>query len=265
MKKLISKCLIAVLCLGLLLFVSGCGEKAPDGETLSRLVADAILSQNKDMYLEGECCGEGHSILGTDLSGKSLKVYALTMFGNYGFENDMFVKVSGSGVIPAVLSFEKNGDDYKLLKIEYPEDGANYSESIQRLFPKKYHAQVLSFDEAQNAALNQQERSYAEAYLKSIGREAAIGEFQDLNVVLLTDQGVDVEVSNRLISDPRLQNYPYWIGTNEFLSNGKRCVRSLSLDNSAGQILYETVEKDSGTVTERFVFDAATGEELTGD
>ena len=259
MKKQIEAILVFVVTAGLLISLSGCGRNLPADKEISQLVAAAIISGNEDSYYKGECCGEGHKILGSEISGNQLKVYALTSFGNYGFQNDMFVKVSGSGVIPAVLTFEKDGTGYSLLGIEYPRDGAEYVKSIKRMFPLKYHAAALNCDSAYDELVSQ-ERKYAGEYLQSIGREAEIGEFGDLNVVLLTDLGVSVEVSNQLSCDKDLGEYPYWIGSSEYLENGIRYVRSLSYDEKAGQIIYSTVEKETGETTECFVFDASTGE-----
>ena len=92
MKKKSSILLIFAILVGSLFSFSACGQSIPAKEELSRLVADAILSDNSDAYHSGECCAEGHKILGSQFSGDRLKVYALTMFGNYGFRNDMFVK-----------------------------------------------------------------------------------------------------------------------------------------------------------------------------
>ena len=259
MKKQIAAILIFVLTAGFLFSLSGCGKNSPTEKEISQLVAEAIISGNEDSYYEGECCGEGHKILGSSLSGSHLKVYALTMFGNYGFQNDMFIKVSGSGVIPAVLTFEKDGTEYNLLEIEYPGDGAGYVKSIKKMFPLKYRLSALNCDSAYDELVSQ-ERKYAEEYLQSIGREAEIGEFGDLNVVLLTDLGVSVDVSNRLSCDKDLGEYPFWIGSSEYLENGTRYVRSLSYDENAGQIICSTVEKETGEVNECFVFDATTGE-----
>ena len=251
------KILTMVLCLALALSAAGCGNEIPDSE-LSRIVGEAILSDNSGSYLKGECVGEGHRILGSRASAGQLKVYALTMYGNYGFQNDMFVKVSGSGVIPAVLTFETNGAENKLIEIEYPLDGAGYTESIKRMFPLKYRSAALNGENAFNE-LKEQEQSYAAKYLQSIGRRAEIGEFGDLKVVLLTDVGISIDVSNRLSCDKNLGSYPFWIGSEEYLDNGIRYVRSLSYDKEAGQIIFCTVEKETDLITERFVFDAATG------
>ena len=255
MKRIIA----LVLCIVMAFSVTACGKTVPTKDEISQLVGDAIISDNAGSYYEGECSAEGHKILGSSLSGNRLKVYTLTMYGNYGFQNDMFVKVSGSGVIPAVLTFEKNGEEYILLEIEYPLDGAGYIKSIKRMFPLKYRTAALHCDNAQGE-LKAQERNYAEEYLQSIGRDAEIGEYRDLNAVLLTDLGISVEVSNQLSCDKSLGDYPFWIGTSEYLENGVRYVRSLSYDEDAGLIIYSTVEKETGEVTECFVFDASTGE-----
>ena len=252
-----------LLCLVLVLSVAGCGKYALPDEVLSPLVADAILSDNEYDYRGSEeCRAEGHKILGSSISGNRLTVYALTTFGCYGFENDMFIKVSGTGVIPAVITFEANGREYNLLEIEYPRDGAEYTKSIKRMFPLRYRSAVLRQSESVYDELSSQERSYAEAYLKSIGREAKIGEYADLHTVLLTDLGVSVDVSNQLVNDKRLAEYPYWIGTSEFIENGKRYVRSLNFDEKNNIIAYTTYEKESEDIIEKYIFNASTGEEL---
>ena len=256
------KIFIMVLCLVLVLSLAGCGNEIPGNSELSRLVGDAIIADNSSSYLDGECSGEGHKILGYSKTGNRLTVYALTMFGNYGFQNDMFTKVSGSGVIPAVLTFEKTGEAYNLLDIEYPRDGTEYVKSIMQMFPLKHRIAALNCDAAHDK-LKAQEQNYAKEYLIGIEREAEIGEFRDLDVVLLTDLGVSVPVSNKLSGCRELADYPFWVGTTEHLDNGVRYVRSLSYDEEAGQIIYTTVEKGTGVVTECFVFDAATGDALS--
>ena len=261
MKRVISVILIFVVTVGLSVFIYACGTTALSNKVISPLVAEAVLSDNAGRYYDGECSGEGHKILGFSVSDNTLKVYSLTMYGNYGFQNDMFIKVSGSGVIPAVLTFEKNGEEYKLLEIEYPRDGAEYTKSIKQMFPLKYRSAALHSDNAYYE-LKSQEQSYAETYLESIGREAVIGEYGDLNAKLLTDVGVSVDVSNQLCCDKNLGAYPIRIGTAEYLEGGKRYVRSLSYNDEENKIVYMTYKKESGTVIEKFVFDAVTGEPL---
>lgn len=259
------KTILIVLCCALLFSLPSCGKAALSAEELSGLVSEAVLSDNAGKYYEGECVAEGHKVLGSRVNGDILKVYALTMFGYYSFRNDKFIKTAGSGVIPAVLTFEKNGGDYSLLKIDYPADGSEYVKSIKRLFPLKYRSAALFPGAEVSEELTAQERSFAEAYLESIGRDVGIGDYADIDTVLLTDLGVSVEVSNKLIADGRLGEYPYWVGSSEFVEEGKRFVREVSYEEAQNRIVYKTFEKESGDVTEQFVFDAATGNVIEAD
>ena len=257
-KRTISKILIIALTIGHVLFLSSCGANTPCVDELSSLVANAILSDNYGQYQEGECSGEGHKVLGCDVSGNFLKVYALTMYGNYGFQNDMFIKISGSGVIPAVFTYKYNGENYELINSEYPMDGTEYIKSIKRMFPVRYRTEALNGYEAYDE-LRSMEQGYARDYLKSIGRDVEIGEYRDLDIVLLTDVGVSTDVSNKLTCDKNLERYPYWIGSEEFIENGVRYVRSLSFNDKECRIIFSTYEKETGAVVESFIFDSETG------
>ena len=130
------------------------------------------------------------------------------------------------------------------------------------MFPYPYRLKALHYGESEEKKLQTQERTYAQAYLRSIGREAEIGEYGDFDVILLTDCGISVEVSNALLDDERLWNYPYWIGSSETLENGSRYIHTLSVDETNHTIHYVTKEYDTGKIMERFVFDAETGEEF---
>ena len=145
-------------------------------------------------------------------------VYALTMYGEYGFQDGNFVKVSGTGVIPTVITFSIDKDG-KLFVESYqmPEDGDGYGESIGRLFPKDLQFQCLHIDTEIANKLKSQEKEYAAKYLESIGRSAIIGEYGDFEHPLLTDFGVSVEVSNMMIGNKKIANYPFWVGNLERL------------------------------------------------
>ena len=99
-------------------------------------VAKAILDQNKGSYIKGECSGEGHIIMDVANESNSLKVYTLTMYGEYGFINDMFIKISGSGVIPAVISLQEGMDDsYTVFGYEEPEGRFGIYSFFEGAFP----------------------------------------------------------------------------------------------------------------------------------
>ncbi len=198
-------------------------------DELDEAIAQAVIDNNKGMYLEGECGAEGHIVMDTEDVKSSVIVYALTSYGEYSFENGMFIKMSGSGVIPVVINFatDKSGA-YLLQSYTQPSDGSDYTASIKKLFPKALYNRIVPTSDSDRTALLVQEKAYASDYLKSIGREAQIGEFSDLNIELAD---IPDEVYNTVFD--RYWEYPYWIGTEERIEDGVRYV-------------YETQWKDYG-------------------
>ena len=49
--------------------------------TLEEAVSEFLIEANKGGYYPGECCGEGHIILGTEENDNETVVYLLTMYG----------------------------------------------------------------------------------------------------------------------------------------------------------------------------------------
>lgn len=227
-------------------------------DSLDDMVSDMLLSNNKGKYADGECIAEGHIILGSEVKDNETFVYALTMYGEYGFQDDNFVKVSGSGTIPAVIVFSTNEN---LNRIEWPEDGSKYVESIKELFPKEYHDRVLSIKDKDTEELEKQERVYVQDYLTKIGREATIGDYGDFEHPLLTNMGVSVQVSNMLVAK-NYANYPHWIGNQEKIENGIRYVYEMSYDKENNQIVLQKYRYDNKEVTEKIVIDSLSGNEI---
>lgn len=230
---------------------------------LDEAVGMAVLSTNADKYATQECVAEGHILLEQEQEDTKTTVYALTMYGEYGFENGAFIKGSGSGLIPAVMTFsydEKNG--YVLEDCRYPMDGGYYVSSIQELFPEKYWDRCVVHRDDDIEELTRQERIYARDYLNRIGRTAEIGDY--VGNLLLTDVGVSVEVSNHLVELEKdlLYGYPYWIGNLEKLEDGVRYVYEMSLDKKAGEIIYTKSVYDTKEVVEQIRIDMNTGEEI---
>ncbi len=262
--------LIAVLLIGIMA-LSGCTivyagssgteKSASDpgrGNTLDEAVKSAFLKENQGHYYSGECIGEGHIILGQDEKSDITTVYALPMYGEYGFEDGNFVKVSGSGIIPAVFTFKNAKEGLVCTKIAYPEDGERYGESIKKLFPLTYRYRALSPSDKNRQDLTSQERTYAASYLKQIGRDAVIGDYGDFKHTLLTDVGVSVEVSN-ITCGKSYANYPMWIGNREALENGTRYVYEMSYNKEAHEIDFKKYEYNTNKVVELIRMDSITG------
>jgi len=230
-----------------------------NGSGLDEAVGLALLRDSQAGYLSGECAGEGHILLGGKTDSGVTKVYALTMVGEYGFEDGNFVKISGSGIIPAVFTFSDSDGGLVCTKIEYPEDGSEYAKSIKKMFPAEYQGRALSPSDGDRQELTSQERAYAASYLKKIGRDAVIGDYGDFEHTLLTDVGVSVDVSNG-INDKLFADYPMWIGTRETLENGVRYVYEMSYNKEGHEIDFTKYEYGTNKIVERSRLDSKTGE-----
>ena len=230
--------------------------------TLDEMVSHALLTENDGRYAVGECKAEGHIILGSEEKDNETYVYALTMYGEYGFEDDNFVKVSGSGVIPAVIIFSENEQGEKTNEIKWPLDGSAYVKSIKELFPEEYHNRVLSIAKADNEELKNQETLYAQKYLTKIGREATIGEYGDFEHPLLTSMGVAVQVSNKL-AEKGYANYPHWVGKLEKIEDGIRYVYEMNYTKDSNPIILEKYNYDTKEIVEKFRINSLNGAEIS--
>ena len=229
--------------------------------TEDEAVALALLDVAWSGYQSGECAAEGHAILGS-LPGEeenTVVVYAQCSVGNYGFVNDNFEEVSGSGAIPSRLTFTRDEDGaLTLTDFWQAEDGSRYADSIRETFPADLVGLALD-TESFYPDLQKQKEAYARAYLEELGREAEIGEFGDFDHPLATDQGMSVEVSNALLELEELQDYPFFLGSEERLEDGVRWVYSNQWapgeTEGEGFASYTKTNYDTGEVAESHVFE----------
>lgn len=240
-------------------------------KTLEEGVSQEILKYNSGRYLKGECAAEGNIILETEEINGLINVYAFTSYGEYGFENGVFTKVSGTGVIPVKMVFTrydgdkymckgyrktKGGENYtKSIGYHEPKDGKYYIDSIKGMFPERLWEEVLGDDRNVHKKLVLQECEYAQKYLESIGRKCRIGEVERE----LSD--MNVEASNKLLD--MYGEYPYWIGTFEKTENGVRMVYEKqweSRGNGDGTVTYKKYIYDTDKVVEETVIDIKDGE-----
>ena len=231
-----------------------------------KLVGDALLAEASDsLGPDAECAAEGHLIMASEYDAGILTVYALTSTGGYGFLNGYFVKVSGTGVTPAVLTFsvpEDSGGQPALLNIRYPLDGDRYADSVREMIPSGYADRALNPTDEDVALIRECEQSYATAYLEEMGREAQVGEYGDFPTVLLTDLGVSVEVSNMILErqDGLLEGWPLGVGTCERVEDGARYVYEMAYERGDDFITFTRTVYDTGETVERIYVDAATGD-----
>ncbi len=236
-----------------------------ENQTLNEAIAKAIIDENKPSYknCDTECAAEGHIIYDIDISeNKIYKVYLLTEFNNFGFENGYFIAKSG-GRIPAVMTFERTTDGYNLLNTEYAQDGSLYVSSIKAMFPKKFQNRVIQTTSADNENLWNQCVAYAKAYLDKIGRNEEISNYSQVNRTLLTDVGVSVEVSNKILEYGLLYNDD--LGYYEAIENGVRYIYRTSYYKEQNKIVFTKEIYKTKEIVEKIEFDSLTGDIISGD
>ncbi len=228
-----------------------------ESSDLDKAVSKAILDINSEGKWLGECPAEGHVIFGTKESKGIVTVYMIERYSNYGFEDGWFIGKSGH-IIPAVMRFEVKDGQYTFLDVEYAQDGSRYTSSIKRMFPKIYEGRALSPTDSDNKKMREQLEGYAKAYLDSIGRTEPIGTYSDLNTVLLTDVGVSVDVSNKLLG--LKVNYDTGkIGYFEQIEDGVRYVYRTSYFPENNLIAYTKEVYGTGEIKEKIEVNSMTG------
>lgn len=228
---------------------------------LDEAVSKAILDLNSKGRWMGECPAEGHIIFGTSEKKGIVSVYMLERFSSYGFVDGWFIEVGGHS-IPCVMIFEKKDGQYIFMDAEYAQDGSNYTKSIKRMFPKIYEHRVHNLTKKEQESIDSQRKAYAKAYLDSIGREAPIGDYSDIDRVLLTDAGVSVEVSNKLLQ-LKVNFDTGTIGWHEAIEDGVRYVYRTSYAQTQNRIVYTKEKYGTSEIVEKLEVDSLTGEVIS--
>lgn len=231
----------------------------PDG--MDDAIHEAILKDNADGYWGGECATEGHVVYGCEQNGSTWKVYLYHGFERYGFINGCFTDVAGHWSV-AVLTMEQRDGGYACKQIDYPRDGSENASSIKRMFPKKLESRALNPTQSDRDEVTRQCEAQAQAYLKSIGRDARIVPYNQLDLQL---PNLTAEVSNKLSKElGRMEGlYELTLGTREQLENGVRYVYRTSLLDANHELLFTKERYDTQEVVESFLADTQTGEWLT--
>lgn len=223
---------------------------------LESAIAQAVFIENDAKYFSGEVNAEGHIILDTLVESENVTVYALTTYGEYGFEDGIFTKVAGTGVIPAKIVFNKENGKYSLVEYREPADGSDYADSLKTLFPSNLVNRAINYTDWDAERCYQQEYQYANEYLTSISRDAEVN-FK-VNHKLAN---MNVSVSNSLLD--LYHDYPYWIGTQEKIEHGVRYVyQKLWEDkgNGDGTVTFKKYKYETDEVVEEYIIEIKDGE-----
>jgi len=220
---------------------------------IERAVREAIIGREAS-YFRGEAATEGHIILDIQEKNGETKVYLMASYGAFGFENGVFTKISGSGAIPTVITLAKSEQgEYSLREYQEPLDGAGYSGSLKKMFPRRLHNRVLKNNDNDYSVLVQQQEEQAAVYLQSIGRDAPVRARHGERKLAQ----INVEASNKLFAqftkyNPFLNACPYWLGTREQLEEGVRYIyeTAQSKTEDGYELITFTKIKEDGTIVE---------------
>ncbi len=209
-----------------------------------------------EMFIDSECIGEGHVILGYRKHSDSVDVYALCSLIGYGFRDGMLVDNMGSFCIPTLIQFDKTDNgEYIFKDAQEVMDGGEFVSSIKKMFPADLANKAISAqtDEGIRALLTKQCERYAAAYLKVLGRKATISSYQEQNFLILSNYGVSSDVENALCD--LHPEYGFYVGSFEKLEADGRYVYSLKWDgdnNGNGTVTYTKSRYDTDEIIEKF-------------
>jgi hypothetical protein len=184
-----------------------------------------------------------------------LSVYALTEYVEYGFQDGVFVNISGTN--PKVLMrFEQteNGN-YELIFYTRLDLFSDLSEEEieQLLEPLNKTGKRYVYTNEDLQEIRTQADEAAIAYLKSINRAADVAERADHDGNLLTDFVPDTDFVLELSKDEAYSCYPEWIGTQERVENDVRYIYQTEYDEGLQQIIFSKIQFDTNEIIEQQV------------
>lgn len=224
---------------------------------LDTAIREAIFAENIGNYLPGECQGVGYKIIETFEEDGVLSVYALTEYVEYGFQDGVFVNVSGTN--PKVLMrFEQmESGNYKLIFYTRLDLFSDLSEKEieQLLEPLNKTGKSYIYTDEDLQKVRAQADEDAVAYLKSINRVADVGVRTEHKGNLLTDLVPNTDLLMELSKDETYSLYPDWIGTQERIENSIRYIYQTEYDEVLKQTIFSKILFDTNETVERQVID----------
>lgn len=223
-------------------------------------MATTILRENAGSYLEGECAGEGHILVGSEEKDGLTWLYFRSWYCEFGFEDGVFTLVSG-GTGPVAASYKV--EDGLWTQQSYAIALTGEPEELAAMFPEDIAKKLeVAPTEEEIAKAIDAEKVYAAAYLAFIGRDAQIS--TDNLEKTLPDMPVDA--SNALLSEEKYAAYPTWIGTRESVEGGVRYIYQTEWEGDAtngGTLTFTRRDFVSDEVTDQIVIAIAADGTMT--
>lgn len=225
---------------------------APVPDHLDAAIKEAIISKNKGNYLPGEFQSAGSKVIEIFTEENMISVYALTEYAEFRFEDDEFVRISGTN--PKVLMRFDTSErgKYKLIFYTRLDEFSDLPiEEIEQLLEplkqtgKKY---IYSQDDLKEVRLQIEKDAYA--YLDKIERQAKINLTGEHKGEPLENIISDENLLSDLCKDEKLQLYPDWIGNIEYIENDVRYIYQTDFDKEANTMIYTKKNYDTKEIVE---------------
>ncbi len=197
----------------------------------------------------------GYKIIETFEDNGVLSVYALSEYVEYGFQDDVFVNVSGTNPKVLMKFCQTESGNYKLIFYTRLDLLSNLSEEEieQLLEPLNKAGKSYIFTDIDLKEVRAQADKAAAAYLNSINRAANVGERENHEGKLLTDLVSNEDLILEILKEYPL--YPEWTGSQERIENSIRYIYQTEYDKTLQQIIFSKILLDTNEIVEQQVID----------
>ena len=109
---------------------------------LDRAISDAIIANNKPLFVGGSNSFQAHIILKAVQNGNNTTAYVMALYEQYKKTGDK-IDNTGASLMPVAITFRKdNSGNYTVTEYWKPADGNRYMSSIQNKFPQDLWSKV---------------------------------------------------------------------------------------------------------------------------
>lgn len=143
MKFSLGKNKVLAVLLALSVVIIGCSNsEVTVTEDMGQIISDTIIEEGKDSVSSTDKQFEAHKIFGTEKKGGLTSIYLHTVY--QGYDKVTGDKIKAGFSYPVLIKLAKEKNVYVVKEYWIPEDGAEYTKSIEEKFPEKYAKKAIN-------------------------------------------------------------------------------------------------------------------------
>ncbi|MGE7879757.1 hypothetical protein [Peribacillus muralis] len=143
MKSFLGKNKILTMLLAICVGLIGCSNsEVTVKEDMDQFIKTTIMEEDKDSVSSSDKQFEAHKIYGTDKKDGITSIYLHTVYEGYDKVTGNKIKAGYS--YPVLIKLAKKNNTYVVKEYRIPEDGAEYTKSIEEMFPEKYAKMAIN-------------------------------------------------------------------------------------------------------------------------